>query len=429
MGIFPSEGVRPEAPWFSSEEDEARQARLKAMKARATGLLALAALAFVAASLLDGRYPWLVYVRATAEAAMVGGVADWFAVTALFRHPLGIPIPHTAIIPARKDRIGNSLGSFVEKNFLSRGVVASRLAAMHLGERSARWLCHPENSRLVAKHLAAGLAGPVRVLRDEDVQQILDRALASWIGSLRIAPILGELLELFTSGGRHQQLLDSLLKTIARVVSQNEGVIRERIRAESPWWVPERIDDKIHDRIVRGIETTLREVSEDPAHPLRSRYDEAFRDFIARLRSSPELGERIEALKADLLQQSAVRQFSAALWKDVKERILRFAEGRDEWAPGAIQRGLSALGETVLSDPGLLGKVESWMTDAVLYAVERYRNEARQLISHTVGQWDAGATARKIELQVGSDLQYIRINGTLVGGLVGLSLQILSNWL
>jgi uncharacterized membrane-anchored protein YjiN (DUF445 family) len=415
--------------WLDTEDDEVRQDRLTSMKRRATGLLGLSAGVFVVAGALEARHPWLHYVRATAEAAMVGGIADWFAVTALFRHPLGIPIPHTAIIPSRKDRIGQSLGTFVERNFLSREVVSERLASMHLAERAARWLCHPENSLLVARHLAAGLAGPARVLRDEDVQQILDRSVASWLRSLRVAPVLGGLLSFLTAGGRHHEFLDAALRLVARFVAQNEAVIRDRIRAESPWWIPERIDDRIHDRIVRGIETTLREVAEDPQHPLRLRYDRAFRDFISRLHSSPEVGERLDALKAELLRESGIRHFSAALWGDVKERLLRFAEGKDDWAPQTIQRALTAVGHAVLSDPALLAKVQSWMREAVLYAVEKYRDEVRQLITHTVSQWDATATAQKIELQVGRDLQFIRINGTVVGGLVGLLLAIIARFL
>ncbi|MBI5440482.1 MAG: DUF445 domain-containing protein [Deltaproteobacteria bacterium] len=429
MESSPSRVPGPGTPWLSSQEDEPRQRRLTTMKRRASGLLALAAAVFIGASVFDERYSWLLYVRTTAEAALVGGIADWFAVTALFRHPLGIPIPHTAIIPSRKDRIGNALGTFVERNFLSRDVISARLAPVRLGERAARWLCYPANSAIVARHVAAGLSGAVRVFRDEDVQQIIDRGLASWIGSLRLGPILGELLALFTEGGRHQELLDAALDTIARLVAENEAVIRERIRAESPWWIPERIDDRIHDRIVRGIETTLQQVSTDPLHPLRVRYDESIRDFVQRLRSSAELGDRIDELKSELLRQPAVRSFSAVIWKDLKERLLRAAEARDDSASGALQRGLSTLGATLLSDPALLAKVESWMCDAVLYTVERYRDEARQLISHTVSQWDAVATSRKIELQVGSDLQFIRINGTLAGAIIGLALQVVSAWL
>ncbi|MBI5017589.1 MAG: DUF445 domain-containing protein [Deltaproteobacteria bacterium] len=430
----PQTDVRPEParvglPWHVSDDDHARQVDLTAMKRRATGLLAMSAGVFLVATLLDARYPWLLYVRATAEAAMVGGIADWFAVTALFRHPLGLPIPHTAIIPARKDRIGHSLGAFVQNNFLSRDVVSARLSALRPGERTARWLCRPENSALVARHLAAGLAGPLRVLRDEDVQQILERSLASWIGSVRVAPVLGKILWLFTAGDRHQDLLDVALRAAARFVTQNEELIRERIRNESPWWIPERIDARIHEKIVRGIATTLQQISEDPNHPLRVRYDGAFRELIDRLQASAELGERLEKLKAELVQQAAVRQFSASVWRDLKGRLLRFAEGKDEWAPGAIQRGMSAVAAAVLSDPALLAKIETWLQDAVLYAVEQYRGEVQQFISHTVSQWDAGATSQKIELQVGRDLQFLRINGTLVGGIVGLALQVLSSFL
>jgi uncharacterized membrane-anchored protein YjiN (DUF445 family) len=257
----------------------------------------------------------------------------------------------------------------------------------------------------------------------------LERSLASWIGSVRVAPVLGELLSLFTTANQHQELLDVALGVAARFVTQNEELIRERIREESPWWIPERIDARIQDKIVRGIATTLQQIGEDPNHPLRIRYDRAFRELIGRLQASPELGERLESLKAEIVHQSAVREFSASVWRDLKGRLLRFAEGKDEWAPGAIRSGLSALAAAVLSDPALLAKVETWVQDAVLHVVDQYRGEVQQFISHTVSQWDAGATSRKIELQVGRDLQFLRINGTLVGGLVGLALQVLSSFL
>src|SRR5688572_17709419 len=224
---------------------EERQRNLERMKRRATGLLVVMAGIFIAASLLEPGYPWLGYIRATAEAALVGGVADWFAITALFRHPLNIPIPHTAIIPSRKDRIGRSLGNFVQNNFLSPDVLAAKLRAAQISWRAAEWLAEPENARKAAEHLASVLKSAGAVVRDEDVLALLDRSVVEPLRRMAIAPVLSKGLELLTVDNRHQQLLDRLIHGLTRLVAENEILIRDRIREESPWWVPEMVDDRI----------------------------------------------------------------------------------------------------------------------------------------------------------------------------------------
>lgn len=423
-------GARAAAvPRFRVQDDPERAARLAAMKRRATGLLVGFAAVFVVTRLLEGRYPWLGYLRATAEAAMVGGLADWFAVTALFRHPLGLPIPHTAIIKERKDRIGRSLGGFVQNNFLSREVVAARISGMHPGERIARWIADPENARRIAHHVAAGLVGAAHVLRDDEVEELIRRGIVRRLRTVRVAPLLGKLLSVLTADGRHQELLDSGLRLAARAVTENEEVIRNRIREESPWWLPEAVDDKIHEKIVGAIERTLNQVAIDPDHPLRARFDDALEEFTTRLQTSPAAIARAEAIKEDLLTHPAVREFASSLWSEAKEGLANYAARSEATGPGAIERGLSTLGRTILNDPALLEKVDGWVLDAVLYAVEQYRGEVADLIAHTVDQWDADAASERIELQIGRDLQFIRINGTLVGGLVGLILYTLSQLL
>ncbi len=407
-------------------DDEIKRQRLVSMKRTATGMLVVVALLFAVARWYETQYPWLSWVRAFAEAAMVGGIADWFAVTALFRHPLGIPIPHTAIVPARKDRIGTALGNFVQRNFLQREVVAQKIAAMKLGERAARWLAEPENSRRLARHVATGLSGAVNVLRDEDVQAVTDRAVVARLRNVQMAPLLARGFELLTTGGRHQALLDDALRLAARFVAENEEVIRDRIKAESPWWVPGMVENRLHDRIVTGVENTLAAVAADPEHPLRVRYDDAVQRFVESLRTSPEVMERAEQLKLELLEHPSVAEFSREVWTDVKGRITRYAErlAQEERAePDAIERWVSGLGRTVLADSALSAKVDMWVVELVTYAVEQARGEVAQLIAATVAQWDADATSRKIELQIGRDLQFIRINGTVVGGLVGLLLH------
>jgi uncharacterized membrane-anchored protein YjiN (DUF445 family) len=423
----PSGGERALPPALRiTADDELRRVRLVRMKRVAAGLLVASGVLFAVARAFESRLPWLTWVRAFAEAALVGGIADWFAVTALFRHPLGLRIPHTAIVPARKDRIGVALGTFVQRNFLQREVVAAKLAAMHLGERTARWLAEPANARRLAGHMASGLAGAVAVLRDEDVQQVLDRAVVARLRTLPAAPLLARGFGLVTEGGRHQALLDDALRLAARFVAENEELIRERIKQESPWWVPGLVENRLHERIVSGVENTLAAVAADPDHPLRARYDDAVQRFVESLRSSPEVIARAEALKRELLDHPAVGEFSREVWTDLKGRITRYAERMGEAAteePEAVERWLSGLGRAMLADPALTAKVDQWASELVTYAVEQARDEVAQLIATTVAQWDADATSRKIELQIGRDLQFIRVNGTLVGGLVGLLLH------
>jgi uncharacterized membrane-anchored protein YjiN (DUF445 family) len=372
------------------------------------------------AAWLESRYPWLGYVRATAEAAMVGGLADWFAVTALFRHPLGIPIPHTAIIPARKERVGRSLGGFVQKHFLSREVIAAKLQSMRMAEHLATWISQPENSRMIARQAAAGLAGGARLLRDEDVQDLIDHSVAARVRTIQVAPLLGKLLSLVTAGDRHQELLNEAIKLLARGVEANRDLIRQRIGAETPWWIPDVVDDKIHNKIVSGIERTLTDVRDDPEHPLRNRFDDVLQEFIDKLQTSPEVMQRAEAIKLEVLDAGAIRRLSSSVWEDAKQALVRYAEAPETYSPGMIERGLNTFGEAVLADPELLEKVDRYIVDVAVHLVDRYQNEVGQLIAQTVASWDPDATSRRVELAVGRDLQFIRINGTLVGGLAGL---------
>jgi uncharacterized membrane-anchored protein YjiN (DUF445 family) len=424
----------PRLPPPIADEAEKQQA-LERMQRRATGLLVGAAGLFAAARVYEARVPALGYVRAFAEAAMVGGLADWFAVTALFRRPLGLPIPHTAIVPTRKDRIGRSLGTFVQRNFLSREVVGAKLAAARVGERAARWLSDPAHARLVARQVAAGLAGAAEVLRDEDVQGFVERSLVTRARKVQVAPVLGRVLKLLTADGRHQELLDEALRLASRFVADNELLIRDRIAAEAPWWVPGAVEDRIHEKVVAAVDRTLQEVAADPAHPLRERFDDAVQSFAEKLRTSPETIARAEGIKEDMLAHPAVREYAGTVWADVKAALGRYAtadlEAAEQGAGGAlaaVERGLVSLGNAVLTDPTLTAKVDAWVLEATLFVVEQYRTEVAALIESTVAGWDPDATSRRIEVQIGRDLQFIRINGTLVGGLVGLALYVLGRF-
>jgi uncharacterized membrane-anchored protein YjiN (DUF445 family) len=407
--------------------DEAtRQAQLDAMKRRATLLLVAATVLFIIARLLESRFGWLDVVRATMEAAMVGGLADWFAVTALFRHPLGIPIPHTAIVPARKDRVGRTLGAFVQRNFLSRDVIEHRLRSMQVGRRLAEWLADADNARSISRNAAGAMSSAAQMLRDEDVQEVIDRSLATRIRSMRLAPLLGKVLVVMTEDDRHQEVLDEVIELASRTVNDNSDLIRERIEQETPWWLPAAVDDKIFKRVLGAIQRLLAELSADRYHPLRSRFDESLHAFIDRLNTSPEFAARVDAWKEDFLDNEAARKFSASLWEEGKAALARYASNPGDAAPTAIEHALTTFGRKALDDPELLARMDEFAVDVAAFLVARYQDEVADLIASTVASWDPELTSRRVELAIGRDLQFIRINGTIVGGLAGLVIYAIS---
>jgi uncharacterized membrane-anchored protein YjiN (DUF445 family) len=409
-------------------DDAVKQAQLDRMKRRATGLLIAATVLFAVTRYLEGRFPWLEFVRATAEAAMVGGLADWFAVTALFRHPMGLPIPHTAIVASRKDRIGRSLGNFVQNNFLSREVVSRKLSGMRFAERGARWLAQPEHARLIARQAAAGLARTAEALPDEDATRLIKDSLSERLRATRVAPLLGNVLSLMAADSRHQELLDDALRLVEQAVDDNRELIRLKVTEESPWWIPTVVDDQIYLKIIAAIENLLHEVRADPEHPLRGKFDLALVRFIDKLKHSPEVIARAEALKEEFLDEPLVEELSTSIWRGARNGIVRYAAREDNAGPGALERGIVSFAEALLGNEALLAEVDTFITNAALSVIEQHRHEVGELIAHTVSAWDAEATSHRIELAIGRDLQFIRINGTIVGGLAGLIIYVISRF-
>ena len=418
----------PASPW-SRPDDAARQMQLDVMKRRATGLLALAAAVFGVATAFEARYPWLGYVRATAEASLVGGCADWFAVTALFRHPLGLPIPHTAIVAARKERIGRILGTFVENHFLSRDVIASNFHAVRPAERAARWVSDPRHSRRVARQVATGLAKTLETLPEDGVRDLLRQIMRERVQALRAGPALGKTLALALAGNRQQELLNLVVRLVAEAINDNRELIREKVRTESPWWVPGVVDDKFYQRILEGVEDLLHDISTDPGHPVRTAFDKSLWDFIDRLQHSPDLIAKAETLKEEWLADPSVAELTTRVWGTTRSALLAYATRPEEPAPGPLERGLSEFGGALLANDAFLAELDELIIDVTATVVERYRHEVGDLIATTVAGWDPEATSRRFELAVGRDLQFVRINGTLVGGLVGLAIYACSRLL
>ena len=412
------------------KDDSEKVRQYAIMRRRATGLLAAFAVLFVATAVFSHLRPafapfWVGLVRATAEAAMVGGVADWFAVTALFRHPLGIPIPHTAIVAHRKDRIGRSLGNFVGNNFLAREVIARQLLGLHLGERAAKWLAEPGHQVRVARAIAGGVARAAESIPTQELQSSVHETLVVQLRKAHVAPLLGDLLALATTDDRHHEMLDKLVNLVGRIVRDNKELIRVRISEESPWWVPGAVDDKLYQKIVAGIERTLEQVAADEQHPLRGQFDQALRGFVEKLHNSPETIARAEAMKEKLLTHPALEELSDALLRAAQGSLAKYA-GPDAPSPEPLQRAIGAIAERALANPAFLQEVDDAIERLVLGVVDQYRPEVAEVIARTVEGWDATDASRKIEVQIGRDLQFIRINGTLVGGLVGLILYIVS---
>ena len=384
-------------------------------------MLVLAAVIFIVARAFEGEeVSWVDYVRATAEAAMVGALADWFAVTALFKHPLGLPIPHTAIIPKRKNDIGEGLGEFVQSNFLTGEVVAEKLSSVEVSKRLGQWMAEPENARSIVSELGVVVSAISEVLADDDdVKLLVDGLVRERLSKVPVAPILGRIIDAGMDGDHHHELYNAVLKGAANFLNDNEATFRRRLMGESPWWVPEPIDDRIFDKIYGAVMTFLREVDADPDHHIKQDIDFRSREFAERLRHDERLIEQGEQLKQELIDHPEFQLWTQDLWSSLQRGFVEATRDPDSDTRQRIEEALVALANRLVEDPALQVKIDRWIESIVVYLAEAGRTEIGNLIANTVEGWDAQDTADRIELQVGRDLQFIRINGTLVGGLAG----------
>ncbi|MEO6126508.1 MAG: DUF445 domain-containing protein [Ilumatobacteraceae bacterium] len=403
-----------------SFSDTQKAEALRKMKMVALGLLLAAAALYVVARLnQDGSTPW-GYVRAFAEAAMVGALADWFAVTALFRHPLGLPIPHTAIIPNRKDEIGKSLGEFVETNFMSKEILDERLAGVGVGRRLGEWMSESANSQRAAIAVADVVRGAIEVIDDTQIQDAIEKIIENKIRSTEVSPLVGKSIDIAIEGGHHVKLLDAIFIGLQGFLDDNKVTFRKRLEEESPWWVPNTIDDRIFEKIYDGVSRFLYDVGGDPTHEVRQSIETRVEAFASRLRTDPAMVAKGEQLKEELLQHPDFRAWMESIWREAKRGLIDATSKPDSELHARIGSSLRSLGERLRDDPSLREKLDRWVASALGYVIENYRSEVSKLIESTVARWDGESTSRKMELQVGRDLQFIRINGTIVGGLAGI---------
>lgn len=397
------------------------------MRRVATGLLVAMAALFVFARTQGGVHPAWGYVQAFAEAAMVGGLADWFAVTALFRHPLGLPIPHTAIVPRNKDRIGDTLAVFLRTNFLTPAVVARRMRGIDVAAALGRWLAEPSGAasakrlRYGASRLAADV---LESLDQERLGGMVRGALSGQLRKLDVAPLLGQALEAAMADRRHVPLLDGIIRWASKILEANEHLVRamvhERSGAVMRWT---GLDETLSNKIIDGLQKLIRDMAEDADHPLRAKAEEGLVALAHDLQHDAETQARVAAFKDELLDNPALTDWWQGVWERMRGGMLRAVRDPDALLGGKLGEAMGQLGATLQADPLLGRTINRFARRAAVGAASDYGNAIVRLVSDTIRGWDAATITLRLENAVGRDLQYIRINGTLVGGSVGVALH------
>jgi len=404
------------------------QGGARGMKLVATGLLIAMAALFLIARSLEPLHPGWGYVRAFAEAAMVGGLADWFAVTALFRHPLGLPIPHTAIIPRNKDRIGDSLAAFLRDNFLTASVVARRMRRLDLADAAGRFLTAPAGGATDGR-LRSGasrmIADVLEALDPERLGGMVKAMVATRLRALEVAPLIGQALAAAIDQDRHVPILDGIVRWAGRTLEANDQLIRDMVHdragAVMRWT---GLDEKLAQAIIDGLQKLLTEMAADADHPLRAKAEEGLATLAVDLQSDAATRAKVEAFKEELIANPAVAAWLDGMWETMRAGLLRAARDPDAAMAGRFGEAMRQLGATLRTDIRLKAMINSFARRATVGAVATYGDGIVRLVSDTVRGWDAETVTGRLESAVGRDLQYIRINGTLVGGLVGLAIHL-----
>ena len=403
--------------------------RARRMRVFATAMLGAMAATFLVArhfGAQGGAHGAWGYVLAFAEAAMVGGLADWFAVTALFRRPLGLPIPHTAIIPENKDRIADTMAAFLRENFLTPQVVARRLAGMNLAAAAGAWLSDPrdDNGGRVRAGAAELFAHVRESLDPERLGNLVRAGLVKQLGKLVVAPLLGQLVSAAIADKRHLPVIDSLVRWTGLTLEDNEDIVRDMINRRAGAvlrWTG--LDERLANSVIDGLYKMLAEVMVDPEHPLRAKIEEGLAKLADDLGTDSDLRGKVEAMKADLLANPAVSNWWQGVWERLRTGLIERARKPGSGFGGQLTEALGELGATLRDDPALQDQINRYARRSLVGIATRYGDHIVRLVSETVKRWDARTVTDRIEGAVGRDLQFIRINGTLVGGLVGVAIH------
>jgi uncharacterized membrane-anchored protein YjiN (DUF445 family) len=403
-----------------------QQAGLTRMKVFSTLLLVFMALLYVVSRYLEMSYPWMGFIRAFSEASMIGALADWFAVVALFKHPLGLPIPHTAIIKKHKDKFGKALAMFIKNNFLSRNTLESRLRKIDAAMWFGKVLSNKETVRKVADRTAAYLVHILDGFDDRQIKTLTTDLIMKNVRSLKIWPLIGDILTIVMKDRKHQVLLDEVLSVLARIIEDNKDTLRQNTRNNYPWWVPDFIDDMVFNKMVVKFMEAITDIQGNKEHGLRQRFDAIAGEFIENLKHSESFAEKGDALAQGFFSDPAVVSYLNDLWTHIRDKLKADLMEIDSDLRKRIENGVYLFGSNLIENPHIREKLNLWISTSLIDYAEEYADSIIAIISDTIEDWDAEKTSRTIELYVGKDLQWIRINGTVVGGLVGLVIYILS---
>ncbi|WP_051660097.1 DUF445 domain-containing protein [Mycolicibacterium aromaticivorans] len=425
---LPTEAVRTGTSLAESfagadpEADAQRARALRRMKAVALSFLIGATVIFLACrwGQAHGGPAWIGYVGAAAEAGMVGALADWFAVTALFRHPLGLKIPHTAIIKRKKDQLGEGLGTFVRENFLSPAVVETKLRDAEVAGRLGKWLSEPSHAERVATEAGTVLRVVVELLNDDDIQQVIDRTIVRRLAEPQWGPPVGRVLGQLLAENRQEALIQLLCDRAFQWALNAGDTIERVVTRDSPSWSPKFVDQLVGDRIHRELMDFTDKVRRDPNHELRQSANRFLFEFASDLQNDDATIARAEAVKEQLMERDEVARAAETAWKTLKRLVLEGVDDPKSTLRTRVTESVMRIGESLRDDAELRDKVDNWIVRGAQHLVAQYGAEITTIITDTIERWDADEASRRIELHVGRDLQFIRINGTVVGSLAGL---------
>ena len=410
--------------------DSEKKAQLRKYKMFATGLFLLMALIFVATTVLAKENPahWIGYLKAFSEAAMVGALADWFAVTALFNYPLGLKIPHTNLIQNSKDRIGDNLGNFVVENFLSPQNIRPYIQKIKISNFVGEWLSKPRNQENLVKDVSNIVLDILNKLEDTEVVNFIEKKAKEMTDDLKINQVIGNGLEYILDKNDHQKLVTNLSKQIKEYVLQNHQLVKERVKSESFFLVPRFVEDNIADKITVGLSKYFEEVEIEKNHPLRREISAKLYAFSAEIKTENKWAEEFRNIKNDFLTSEKMTQYSTDIWNSIKKSLGKELEDENSALKNYLQKNLTELAENLKTDEKFQNKIDLWVRVTAYKYILKNTHQAGNLISSTVGNWQGKELSEKLELEVGKDLQFIRVNGTIVGGLVGLIIYALTNF-
>ena len=410
--------------------DSEKKAQLRKYKMFATGLFLLMALIFIATTILAKENPahWIGYLKAFSEAAMVGALADWFAVTALFNYPLGLKIPHTNLIQNSKDRIGDNLGNFVVENFLSPQNIRPYIQKIKISNFVGEWLSKPRNQENLVKEVSNIVLDILNKLDDTEVVNFIEKKAKEMTDDLKINQVIGNGLEYILDKNDHQKLVTNLSKQIKEYVLQNHQLVKERVKSESFFLVPRFVEDNIADKITVGLSKYFEEVEIEKNHPLRREISAKLYAFSAEIKTENKWVEEFRNIKNDFLTSEKMTQYSTDIWNSIKKSLGKELEDENSALKNYLQKNLTELAENLKTDEKFQNKIDHWVRVTAYKYILKNTHQAANLISSTVGNWQGKELSEKLELEVGKDLQFIRVNGTIVGGLVGLIIYTLTNF-